>query len=388
MEMLCCQSGIVEFLANVWLLPCSAEAGRASSRLPSCRVHSQLTVARLGSDRVNKNNMAIPQEVADKVQQKLAEARDGTKLVSTVDAVLKILQAHSLAWRQTILPPHVGVHQMNRDGLGLNSSEVHALIDDVLSVGFARDEVRGVCFEVQHSNEATRKIQWKDGCRKRRQSRPLGCCEHSICIGGRVTFKRWIELLAPVNQATRGQPLSLARLQEIDAEYYKACMEGTSWLVVSSQVESKWPELPGMIQAANNTASHLSRTESELQLLRKIWHCTVAKQEGGKVSLCWWRHRQHGAQDETHIGSVWAIPSSISLWSSAVESRVLSWKTPWTTSRHMDMPRGLSAPKCTNCWHRTSKEQNNMPSIDTVSRLISWQNCHKVTGGYIKHVFR
>ena len=32
---------------------------------------------------------------------------------------------------------------------------------------------------------------------------------------------------------------------------------------------------------------HLSRTESELQLLRKIWHCTVAKQEGGKVSLCW-----------------------------------------------------------------------------------------------------
>ena len=105
--------------------------------------------------------MAIPQEVADKVQQKLAEARDGTKLVSTVDAVLKILQAHSLAWRQTILPPHVGVHQMNRDGLGLNSSEVHALIDDVLSVGFARDEVRGVCFEVQHSNEATRKFNEK-----------------------------------------------------------------------------------------------------------------------------------------------------------------------------------------------------------------------------------
>ena len=97
--------------------------------------------------------MAIPQEVADKVQQKLAEARDGTKLVSTVDAVLKILQAHSLAWRQTILPPHVGVHQMNRDGLGL--------IDDVLSVGFARDEVRGVCFEVQHSNEATRKFNEK-----------------------------------------------------------------------------------------------------------------------------------------------------------------------------------------------------------------------------------
>jgi len=235
---------------------------------------------------VNKNNMAIPQEVADKVQQKLAEARDGTKLVSTVDAVLKILQAHSLAWRQTILPPHVGVHQMNRDGLGLNSSEVHALIDDVLSVGFARDEVRGVCFEVQHSNEATRKFNEKMVAESGGNLAPLDAASirYASVAGSHLNagLNCWLQSIKH-----QGQPLSLARLQEIDAEYYKACMEGTSWLVVSSQVESKWPELPGMIQAANNTASHLSRTESELQLLRKIWHCTVAKQEGSKVSLCW-----------------------------------------------------------------------------------------------------
>jgi hypothetical protein len=43
----------------------------------------------------------------------------------------------------------VGVHPHNRDGVGVSVSEVHSLIDDILAVGFSKEEAgKCVCIKV------------------------------------------------------------------------------------------------------------------------------------------------------------------------------------------------------------------------------------------------
>jgi len=43
----------------------------------------------------------------------------------------------------------VGVHPHNRDGVGVSVSEVHSLINDILAVGFSKEEAgKCVCIEV------------------------------------------------------------------------------------------------------------------------------------------------------------------------------------------------------------------------------------------------
>ena len=230
MEMLRCQSGIVEFLANVWLLPCSAGAGRASSRLPSCRVHSQLTVAFFG---------------IRSSEQKQHGDFTGGRWQSPAEA------GGSQGWHQT------GVNSGRSPEDFAGSFPRLAANNLAAACGGSSDEPRWPWPQQQRSTCSHRwrverrllpwwgqgrvlrsaalkrsyaQIQWKDGCRKRRQSRPLGCCEHSICFCGRVTLECWIELLAPVNQAP-GPAVELSQiagdwrrvLQGVHGRYKLAC---------------------------------------------------------------------------------------------------------------------------------------------------------------------
>lgn len=82
-----------------------------------------------------------PHEAKMEVECLLAECkRDGGKLVSSISAILQLLQTHQLAWKQRIHASQVGVHPHNREGVGVSVSETHALIDDVLQVGFSTEE--------------------------------------------------------------------------------------------------------------------------------------------------------------------------------------------------------------------------------------------------------
>lgn len=81
--------------------------------------------------------------------------------------------------------------------------------------------------------------------------------------------------------------MSLAKLAESDPQYYKACKDGLCWTVISSIVSNTFKDLPLLIQSSQNVSSHLSRTESELQLLRKIWQAVVSAHQVGVSSVVW-----------------------------------------------------------------------------------------------------
>lgn len=75
--------------------------------------------------------MVIPQEVKAEIIKYTNDAKSGSKVISSVTAVMDLLERH------------------HRDGVGVSVSEVHSLIDDILAVGFSKEEAgKCVCIEV------------------------------------------------------------------------------------------------------------------------------------------------------------------------------------------------------------------------------------------------
>ena len=89
-------------------------------------------------------------------------------------------------------------------------------------------------------------------------------------------------------ELTLNGKLSLSKIREIDGEYAKAVQDGLDWLIVSSRVVAAFPSFASLLQSAYNVGGHLQRSESELQLLRKIHHsCVFHEQTTGKSQVLW-----------------------------------------------------------------------------------------------------
>ena len=72
---------------------------------------------------------------------------------SSKEKATQILQEGGHCWRSQISPTQVGVHPSNRDGLGVAVPEVLSLIQDILSVGFADQQYRAWCVELDGQQE-------------------------------------------------------------------------------------------------------------------------------------------------------------------------------------------------------------------------------------------
>lgn len=100
-----------------------------------CLYHFSLDAAMQRSDHCGAvETMALPAVVSQQIQCLLEQASEGTKLVQAVQACMDCLKEHGLVWHQRVLPHHIGVHCLNRDGMGLAARDVLELISDISSV--------------------------------------------------------------------------------------------------------------------------------------------------------------------------------------------------------------------------------------------------------------
>ena len=238
--------------------------------------------------------MAITNEVKAEIMKHINDAKSGNKLVSSVAAVVDVLEKNNLAYRQRIHSSQVGVHPHNRDGVGVSVSEVHSLIDDILAVGFSKEEAgKSICLEVDATDTQIRGFNdrlaaMSNGRLGTMQPQAL---RYASVAGSHLNagINCWLQGLPHDGQlATFNGCLSVALLKEHDVQYWDACENGLQWLVVSSQIPKMFPELPHLLQSSMNVASHLARGESELQLLRKIWSACFAQMSlQGKGTVTW-----------------------------------------------------------------------------------------------------
>ena len=86
--------------------------------------------------------------ISDDVHSKITEFLDRAEkgmLVQSIRMLLKFLKANNLCYTMKLLPQLVGVHYLNRDGYGINPTDVHILMNDIFDIGFDYEEVRAVC---------------------------------------------------------------------------------------------------------------------------------------------------------------------------------------------------------------------------------------------------
>ena len=102
--------------------------------------------------------MSIPADVDARVTNLLQSS------VKTVQEVMHILRESNLVTTMRLEPESVGVHPKNRDGLGLNSTDVHTLLANLLEVGFVGERVHAVAIEPASRDELLWNQQLVDGC--------------------------------------------------------------------------------------------------------------------------------------------------------------------------------------------------------------------------------
>ena len=235
----------------------------------------------------SKTGPALPLPPVDsKIMEAINNPEDFGGIVSANKFVIDRLKLAGLASDITLAPSKLGVHPCNRGRSGIHEDSVHALLSDIVEVGWDdRKVLGGYCVEedpndryIEHYNKG---LTNDSDCLAPVPPRSLsagtltnshtvlglramlvGCkCEiPSICVDGRM---------------------SLSRVAEIRPEMAKAAQSGWLWTMLSHETRAMYGNgLFEFISGAHNVS--LNRQEHELELLAKMYRMAseTEKQQG------------------------------------------------------------------------------------------------------------
>ena len=192
----------------------------------------------------------IPADVDRRVSMLLDGAASGEKLVNTVHQVMQVLRDNGLVTSMRLVPSAVGVHPKNRDGMGLNSSDVHTLLSNLLEVGFVSERTHCVAIEPASDEELKWNQQLIDSCQGLLGTmKPLQTLKALSLCGSHTNFAlRVIADAAPhqgpeSEKVTVGGRLDVGLVSKVDAALADHVRYGLNWEVLSSSVGLRWPEL-------------------------------------------------------------------------------------------------------------------------------------------------
>ena len=215
----------------------------------------------------------IPASVEARVNELLQQSATGDKLVKTVDEILQLLRQSGLSTSMRLVPGVVGVHPRNRDGAGINSADVHDLLQSVMEVGFLQSRVHAVAIEVASDSERQWNQRLVDSCSGRlgvMQSDRLRAL--SLCASHTNFMLRIVADAAAHDgdsSITVDGKLDIDLVTKKDQALGEHVRLGLTWEVLAASVGQQWPQLLQLIQSAGNATLH--KAESELQIVRKAF---------------------------------------------------------------------------------------------------------------------
>lgn len=224
--------------------------------------------------------MVVPTEVRQQIEKLVADAQQG-QVVSCCQQLIALLEEKGFLREQVLLPEQVAVHPRNRDGTGLHAADVHSLVEDLVSVGFAPAKTSGICVEThgdagiiafnERLHSASGGTLAKPDPVKVRFASLAG--SHTVA-GMRAVLSQCEHDTAHGSRLTVSGRLSLAMIEQIDPGYGEACRKGYPWKVISKDV-AEIAGVADLVQAGMNTA--VSRAESEFQILKRISNAFQSK---------------------------------------------------------------------------------------------------------------
>ena len=186
--------------------------------------------------------MALPPHVEKFVAGALEETSKSGGIAQRVRKVLDFLQTEGLVYSQRIHCSAIGVHNMNRDGLGVSWADSHRLVSEISQLGFVPEECKPVCVELKSDDTVVRsfnhQLQEEAGGKLRDPSSTawirfasLSCSHTNFAM--RIVSEN-VEHSDP--DVTMGGRLTVDRLSAKDPGFAKAVREGLDWTVVSARV--------------------------------------------------------------------------------------------------------------------------------------------------------
>lgn len=103
----------------------------------------------------------------------LLEKAANESLLSSMEQVYNRLRKAGLLWSIQLSPSMVGVHELNRDGLGCDGHHVHELVDRFWESGFVPSAGKFVCVELAPGDQVCKKFNEEMVDRSNNQF--LGC---------------------------------------------------------------------------------------------------------------------------------------------------------------------------------------------------------------------
>ncbi len=188
-----------------------------------------------------------------------------------------------MAWTTHIDSDFVHVHDKNRDGFGCSSSDVHALCDDILDIGFNPLEPKPICAELSPADSVRIQSFNEKLARNANDTCPRAPIQQgSVKFGSLASshLNQVLRLFKSCSKHDESKHPSLCQnghlnpdsLKHHDKDFYEAVNRGLQWLVISNEVLHAFPILGQLIQESSNTANQLARREGELQLSRRIFN--------------------------------------------------------------------------------------------------------------------
>ena len=218
----------------------------------------------------------------DRLVQKFEQ---GHNLVKIGQQILELLRSEGHVQRLTLPPKCVGVHPANRDGMGISARDCHALLDDILSIGFVSNRVNAVATEVCSDEQRLwneRLVSAAGGslgeCRGQElKALSLSASHTNFCL--RIMLD---SVQHDGGEVTLDGRLSMECLRMKDAGFHEAATKGLTWDVIPKMVIDQWPCLPALIQQGGNV--DVNRGEHELQLLRRLHQMYIDRANKGETT--------------------------------------------------------------------------------------------------------
>ena len=203
-------------------------------------------------------------------------------LIALADDILDVLDKHGLIVETQLSPKFVGVHPMNRKGVGLIFADVFKLLKAIFLSEWSWREL-GNALSLQlppvgdKEGDAMRRknselAQQSDGhladtAEKDIQSVTLTCGHTNATLRCLLYGTKCPDRKHPLNHDGR---LSLAKLNELRPRYYNATQVGIKFRQLRWEVQKHVPEAIRYLIEADNIVHQNARQDSEFTVIREI----------------------------------------------------------------------------------------------------------------------
>ena len=235
-------------------------------------------------------NMASARACDARIKElvRIFTSKDGFGQVATADLILAELEKEKLCWEQQIPVARVGVSPVNRDGLGVNAEDVHALGGDLFALGWSSDAMGSVvCVEQAPGYDDIASFDHSLVAGNPKLPAPGGNLIRYGSIAGshRNMFLRCLLASAESDQEAMCDEdgrLCIDKVARTDPNFANAARQGLTWKVLYYKVQAEYPEVLGIISQAKNAGNAAARFESEVQVLVRLHAMAKTAQTRGQ----------------------------------------------------------------------------------------------------------